>query len=207
LSGGRKVQKIFKRKKEKITLIKKIMKLQPIRGLMTVGLTVPIFMLSACCHMHQCSMNKNGSGAMSSSDGMTNSPMNNPSMTNNWNSMTNSDSGMTNSEGSMTNSGMTDADNSQKNMRDRSGANLTPMDQGNSPNDRDTTQQIRKMVVSSTNNYSMMAQNVKIITVNGKVTLRGPVKTDEEKSGIETIAKNVAGEGNVDDQIEVKANP
>jgi len=45
------------------------------------------------------------------------------------------------------------------------------------------------------------------VTADGKVTLRGPVKTDAEKSGIVTIAKSVAGEGNVDDQLEVKANP
>ena len=104
------------------------------------------------------------------------------------------------------------ADNSAKNIRDRDGANLTPGDQSNNPGDRDITQKVRKMLVSGTNNasgtnFSMAAQNVKIITVDGKVTLRGPVKSDAEKMGVEAIAKSVAGEGNVNDQLEVKSLP
>ena len=106
-----------------------------------------------------------------------------------------------------TNTPVADADNSRKNMRDRNDATRTPGDQGNSPADRDLTQQIRKALVSGTNDYSMTAKNVKIVTASGKVTLRGPVNTAAEKMGIAAIAKNVAGEGNVDDQLEVKANP
>ena len=101
----------------------------------------------------------------------------------------------------------TNVDNSAKNVRDRNNTTLTPGDQGTSDADRQITQKVRQMVVSSTNDYSMTAKNIKIITDNGKVTLRGPVKTDAEKSGIESIAKNVAGDANVDDQLEVKANP
>ena len=100
-----------------------------------------------------------------------------------------------------------DADNSAKNARDRNDATLTPGDQGNTPADRDISQKVRKTLVSGTNDYSMTAKNIKIITADGKVTLRGPVKTDAEKIGIVTIAKSVAGEGNVEDQLEVKANP
>jgi hypothetical protein len=106
-----------------------------------------------------------------------------------------------------TNPGDTNADNSGKNVRDRNNATLTPGDQGNSDADVQLTQKIRRAVVSSTNDYSMTAKNIKIITVNGKVTLRGPVNNDGEKTGIESIAKSVAGDGNVDDQLEVKANP
>ena len=98
-------------------------------------------------------------------------------------------------------------DNTGKNVRDRNDATLTPGDQGTSPADRDITQKVRKGVVSSTNDYSMVAKNIKIMTVNGKVTLRGPVKTDAEKAGIESIAKTIAGDGNVDNQLEVKAAP
>jgi hyperosmotically inducible protein len=47
------------------------------------------------------------------------------------------------------------------------------------------------------------AKNVKIITENGRVTLRGPVKSADEKSQIEKIASDVAGEGKVDSQLEV----
>lgn len=101
----------------------------------------------------------------------------------------------------------TNADNSGKNVRDRDNATLTPGDQGNSDADIQITKKIRQAVVSSTNDYSMTAKNIKIITVDGKVTLRGPVNNDGEKTGIESIAKSVAGDGNVDDQLEVKANP
>src|ERR1700677_1500123 len=97
---------------------------------------------------------------------------------------------------------MTNADNSGLNVRDRDGPNLTPGDQGNSASDRIITQSVRKTLMSGTNDFSMTAKNVKIITANGKVTLRGPVNTAAEKMGIENIAKSVAGEGNVDDQLE-----
>ena len=99
-----------------------------------------------------------------------------------------------------------DADNTARNERDRNNATLTPGDQGNSPADREITQKVRKALMDSSG-YSTTAKNVKIITINGKVTLRGPVMTDAEKMGIVTIAKGVAGEGNVDDQLEVKAKP
>ncbi len=111
----------------------------------------------------------------------------------------------TNSTGS---SGTTnrDVDNSGVNARDRDTNNLTPGDQGNTAADTELTRKIRHDVVMDSN-YSMTAKNIKIITVNGKVTLRGPVNSDAEKSGIEALARNVAGEGNVDNQLEVKSNP
>ena len=106
-----------------------------------------------------------------------------------------------------TNAAMSEADNSRKNIRDRDDATLTPGDQGNTPADLEITQKIRKALVIESSGYSMTAKNIKIITVNGKVTLRGPVKSDAEKTGIVTLAKSVAGEGNVEDQLEVKTNP
>ena len=99
------------------------------------------------------------------------------------------------------------ADNSRQNVRDRNDATLTPGDQGTTAADRDITQQVRKSLVNKDNGFSIAAQNVKIITVNGKVTLRGPVKTGSEKTGIVSLAKDIAGPDNVDDQLEVKANP
>jgi len=98
------------------------------------------------------------------------------------------------------------ADNSGINTRDRDTNNLTPGDQGNTAADIQLTQNIRKAVMSDSN-YSMTAKNIKIITVDGKVTLRGPVNSDGEKSGIYALAKNIAGDGNVDNQLEVKSNP
>ena len=94
-------------------------------------------------------------------------------------------------------------DNSRVNARDQSGKTLTPMDQGPSEGDRKITQQIRQAVVKD-GSLSFTAKNVKIITINGKVTLRGPVKTDAERSAIEAAAKSVAGAGQVDNQLEVK---
>jgi osmotically-inducible protein OsmY len=99
----------------------------------------------------------------------------------------------------------TDADNTGRNVRDRNDATLTAGDQANSPADLEITQKVRKALVNDTG-YSMTAKNVKIITTNGKVTLRGPVKSAAEKTGIVSLAKNVAGESNVDDQLEIKTN-
>jgi hyperosmotically inducible periplasmic protein len=96
-----------------------------------------------------------------------------------------------------------DADNTGRNERDRDGGTLTPMDQGNSEADRTITQQIRKAVVDH-NGLSTNAQNVKIITVDGVVTLRGPVKTAEEKTTIEAVAEKTSGVKRVDNQLEVE---
>jgi sporulation protein YlmC with PRC-barrel domain len=99
----------------------------------------------------------------------------------------------------------TEVDNTRRNVRDRDGATLLPGDQGNSEADRTTTQQIRKALVKD-NLLSMVAKNVKIITVNGNVTLRGVVKTDQERNDIAAKAKQVAGVTEVNNQLEVK-NP
>jgi len=83
------------------------------------------------------------------------------------------------------------------------GATLTPMDQGNDTTDLKITQQIRKAVVGDSS-LSFTAKNVKIITQNGKVALRGQVNSDEEKRSIEATAVKVVGNANVDDQLVVK---
>jgi hyperosmotically inducible protein len=94
-------------------------------------------------------------------------------------------------------------DNSRVNARDKGGNTLTPMDQGKGEGDRKITQNIRQAVVKDSS-LSFTAKNVKIITINGKVTLRGPVKTDAERSAIEAAAKKVAGVNRVDNFLEVK---
>jgi hyperosmotically inducible periplasmic protein len=93
-------------------------------------------------------------------------------------------------------------DNSRVNQRDRNSASLTPMDQGSSEADRTTTQQIRQAVMRD-KSLSFTAKNVKIITINGKVTLRGPVKTEAERTAIEAAARGVAGGEQVDSQLEI----
>ena len=94
-------------------------------------------------------------------------------------------------------------DNTRVNKRDRAPNAPTPMDQSNADSDVKITQQIRKAVMAD-GSLSFTAKNVKIITASGKVTLRGPVKTEEERRNIEASARKVAGDGNVDDQLEVK---
>src|SRR5687767_888389 len=71
-------------------------------------------------------------------------------------------------------SAVVDADNSAKNVRDRGDETLTAEDQGGSPDDRKVTQAIRKALLDSPGYFSLSAKNIKIITENGKVTLRGP---------------------------------
>ena len=96
-----------------------------------------------------------------------------------------------------------DADNTARNVRDRNGRTLTPLDQGNSKTDVATTAQIRKEIIAG-ENMSVNARNVKIITNQGQVTLRGPVNTAEEKRLIGDIAIKIALLANVDNQLEVK---
>jgi len=74
---------------------------------------------------------------------------------------------------------------------------------GNSAGDREIMQKIRKAVMDD-KSLSTYAHNVKIIGKNGKVTLRGPVRSAEEKATIAKIAADVAGAGNVTDEITVK---
>jgi hypothetical protein len=95
-------------------------------------------------------------------------------------------------------------DNTGVNKRDRSGQGLTSGDQGNSRSDRELTRSIRRAITQN-DQLSTTAKNIKIITANGKTTLRGPVKSEQEKEQILTAAKGVQGVGEVDNQLEVKA--
>jgi osmotically-inducible protein OsmY len=94
------------------------------------------------------------------------------------------------------------ADNTRRNVRDRDNQTLTPLDQGNSQADINTTAQIRKEIIDD-KNMTVDARNVKIITRNGVVTLRGPVNSPEEKRLIEEIATGIASAGNVNNELEV----
>lgn len=98
-----------------------------------------------------------------------------------------------------------DADNTKRNARDADGTTLTPLDQGENEADRTITQQIRKAVVGH-DQLSTNAKNVKIITQDGVVTLRGPVKSAEEKSTIASVAQKTGGVKRVDNQLEIERN-
>lgn len=97
----------------------------------------------------------------------------------------------------------TEADNTARNVRDRDDRTLTPLDQGNNKSDVDITARIRKAIIAE-KNMSTNAKNVKIITTQGQVTLRGPVETLEEKRLIGELANTVASVANVNNQLEVK---
>ena len=97
------------------------------------------------------------------------------------------------------------ADNSGKNVRDRQDAAVTSGDQSNTQSDLNITQEIRKAVIAD-KELSTNAHNVKIITANGVVTLRGPVKSAEEKANIGAKAQQAAGVTRVDNQIEIASN-
>ena len=93
--------------------------------------------------------------------------------------------------------------NTAVNERDRNDDMKTPINQNENTKDVGITADIRKRVVAL--DASVDAHNVKIITQDGRVTLRGPVKTADEKQRIEQIAFEVAGKANVASQLEVEA--
>ncbi|HZO56446.1 MAG TPA: BON domain-containing protein [Bryobacteraceae bacterium] len=94
-------------------------------------------------------------------------------------------------------------DNTKKNERDRKVGAVTADQQKESPADRALTQKIRKAVVDA-DGMSTYGKNVKIVSRDGKVTLRGPVNNQEEKGKIEELAKTIAGESNVVNELEIK---
>jgi osmotically-inducible protein OsmY len=98
-----------------------------------------------------------------------------------------------------------DRDNTGVNVRDRNESAKTPINQNENQSDVNLTAEIRKRVVDT--KLSTNAQNVKIITQDGRVMLRGPVKSAAEKKQIEDIAAAVAGAGKVDSLLEVESNP
>ena|SRR6266567_920642 len=94
------------------------------------------------------------------------------------------------------------SDNTKMNQRDRNPNEPTADQQQNSRSDRDITQQIRK-AINEDKTFSIYAHNVKVITQNGQVTLKGPVRSDEEKRAIEAKAAAVAGDGKVTSELTV----
>lgn len=94
------------------------------------------------------------------------------------------------------------ADNTAVNARDKEPAAKTPIDQNENAADIKITADIRKKVLDQPD-FSVNARNVKIITADGKVTLRGPVTTEAERDTINKLAREVAGEDKVDSQLEI----
>jgi len=95
-------------------------------------------------------------------------------------------------------------DNTKANERDRAKTAKTADQAKNATSDRDLMQKIRKSIMDD-KDLSTYAHNVKIIAVDGKVTLKGPVRSEEEKKTVEQKATEVAGAGNVTNEITIKA--
>src|SRR5580765_2577673 len=84
--------------------------------------------------------------------------------------------------------------------RNKDQAPPTADQQKMNPTDRAITQKIRK-AIHEDKSLSTYAHNIKVITQDGKVTLRGPVRSEEEKSNLQAKAVSVAGKENVSNQL------
>jgi hyperosmotically inducible periplasmic protein len=94
-------------------------------------------------------------------------------------------------------------DNTKTNQRDRKADEPTADQQKANQSDRDMTRQIRKSIEKD-RSLSTYGHNVKVITQNGTVTLKGPVRSEEEKKAIEQKATEVAGADKVTSEIDVQ---
>ncbi|MBA3965730.1 MAG: BON domain-containing protein [Nitrospirales bacterium] len=95
------------------------------------------------------------------------------------------------------------AENSEQNLRENDGTTLTPFDQSKgSEEDVEMTRRIRQSLMAD-NTLSMNAHNIKIVTLNGKATLRGPVDTHDERRRVLKIATLIVGLNNVINLLEV----
>ena len=95
------------------------------------------------------------------------------------------------------------ADNTKLNERDRSQNEPTADQQKENRSDRDITQQIRQSIMKD-KSLSTYAHNVKVVTQGGQVTLKGPVRSEDEKKAIEAKAAEVAGDGKVTSDLNIK---
>jgi osmotically-inducible protein OsmY len=94
-------------------------------------------------------------------------------------------------------------DNTKTNERDQSASEQTADQQKENRSDRDITQQIRQSIMKD-KSLSTYAHNVKVITTNGQVMLKGPVRSEEEKKAVEAKAAEIAGENKVTSELNIK---
>ena len=93
-------------------------------------------------------------------------------------------------------------DNTEINLRDRLEKELTADQQGESKEDREITQKIRQAIIKD-KSLSTYSDNLKIITVDGIVTLKGPVRSENEKRTIEEKAARIAGKNKIKSEINI----
>ncbi len=96
-------------------------------------------------------------------------------------------------------------DNTGKNTRDKKLGKPTAQNQSNQKKDVEITRELRRSIMEA-KGLSVDAQNVKIITQKGKVTLRGPVESESEKMMIDDLVKNCGSVASYTNQLEVKKN-
>lgn len=96
------------------------------------------------------------------------------------------------------------ADNTKANKEDRAAGAVTADQQKMNPADRELAQKVRKAITAD-KTLSTYAHNVKIIARDGMVTLKGPVRSDEEKNLVEAKATEAAGAGKVTNELTVAA--
>jgi len=95
------------------------------------------------------------------------------------------------------------ADNTKVNQRDRNANEPTADQQKDNRSDRDITQQVRRAIMKD-KSLSTYAHNVKIITQDGQVTLKGPVRSEDEKRAVEAKAAEIAGGNKVTSELDIK---
>ena len=99
-------------------------------------------------------------------------------------------------------SAQTPADNTKVNTRDKAKTAVTADQQKDNPGDRDLTQKIRQSIMQD-KSLSTYAHNVKIIAIAGEVTLKGPVRSDDEKKTVEAKAVEIAGKDKVKNLLSI----
>ena len=93
-------------------------------------------------------------------------------------------------------------DNAKSNIVDESNATATADAQTNNATDLDLTKRIRQSIMAD-KSLSTYAHNIKIVTVNGSVTLNGVVRSDDEKAAVEMKAVNIAGKNKVTNELKI----
>ncbi len=95
-----------------------------------------------------------------------------------------------------------EADNTRINQRDNNPEAMTADKQGQTKSDLEITQEIRKAIIAD-ESLTVYAHNVKIITTDGVVTLKGPVTSIEERQRVADIASNIAGMDRIHDEMDI----
>ena len=94
-------------------------------------------------------------------------------------------------------------DNTRANKADRNNAQPTAQNQSNAKADRELAAAVRKAITKD-KSLSTYAHNVKVVVRDGSVTLRGPVRSGDEKTKVAELAREAAGSEKIDDQMSVK---